>query len=50
MDFAECFRPGMTEPDLGALDRRAETASGESLSETHYLGPVVIRAGDVVLC
>jgi hypothetical protein len=50
---AECFWPGVTEGDLGALDRRA-TASAEEASRggehVRYLGSILMRADEVVLC
>jgi hypothetical protein len=50
---AECFWPGVTELDLGALDRRA-TASAEAASRAgepvRYLGSILMRVDEVVLC
>ena len=50
---AECFWPGVTELDLGALDRRA-AASAEEASRAgepvQYLGSILMRVDEVVLC
>jgi hypothetical protein len=50
---AECFWPGVTELDLGALDRRA-IASAEDVSRdgepVRYLGSILMRVDEVVLC
>jgi len=50
---AECFWPGVTELDLGALDRRA-TACAEDMSRAgepvRYLGSILMRVDEVVLC
>lgn len=50
---AECFWPGVTEVDLGALDRRA-TALAKEASRTgepvRYLGSILMRVDEVVLC
>ncbi|HEV8462736.1 MAG TPA: hypothetical protein VGQ38_18760 [Gaiellaceae bacterium] len=50
---AECFWPGVSEVDLGALDRRA-TASAEEASRAgepvRYLGSILMRVDEVVLC
>jgi hypothetical protein len=50
---AECFWPGVTELDLGALDRLA-TAAAEDLSRAgepvRYLGSILMRVDEVVLC
>ena len=50
---AECFWPGVTELDLGALDRRA-TASAEDVSRdgepVRYLGSILMCVDEVVLC
>ena len=50
---AECFWPGVTELDLGALDRRA-SASAEDASRAgervRYLGSILMRVDEVVLC
>jgi hypothetical protein len=50
---AECFWPGVREADLRALDERAQAAvavvslAGE---EVRYLGSILLRADEVVLC
>jgi hypothetical protein len=50
---AECFWPGVTELDLGALDRRA-SACAEDASHAgepvRYLGSILMRVDEVVLC
>jgi hypothetical protein len=49
----ECFWPGVTELDLGALDRRA-SASAEEASRAgqpvRYLGSILMLMDEVVLC
>lgn len=44
----ECFWPGVTEPDLAALERRVRevTAGGP----VRYLGSILMREDEVVLC
>jgi len=50
---AECFWPGVRDPDLQALDDRvaavaaALSAAGE---DVRYLGSMLMRADEVVLC
>lgn len=50
---AECFWIGVTDDDLRGLDERA-TASVEKLAhngeDVRYLGSVLMRADEVVLC
>lgn len=50
---AECFWPGVSEPDLHALDERA-TACARELSRhgepVRYLGSILMREDEVVLC
>ncbi len=51
--FVECFWPGVTENDLAALDRRAEDAAAALNEEgrpIRYLGSILMRADEVVLC
>jgi hypothetical protein len=51
--IAECFWPGVTEPELGALDRRASAcAEGASRAgePVRYLGSILMRVDEVVLC
>jgi len=50
---AECFWPGVTEVDLGALDRRATASAAEASragDSVRYLGSILIRVDEVVLC
>jgi hypothetical protein len=50
---AECFWPGVTEVDLGALDRRATASAAEALragEHVRYLGSILMRVDEVVLC
>ncbi|HEX3226745.1 MAG TPA: hypothetical protein VHQ89_11660 [Gaiellaceae bacterium] len=50
---AECFWPGVREADLYALDERAQAvAAAVSLTgeEVRYLGSILLRADEVVLC
>ena len=51
--IAECFWAGVNESDLRALDRRAETcvtAMSREGEPVHYLGSVLMREDEVVLC
>lgn len=51
--LAECFWPGVTESDLAGLDKRAQAAADESSrrgNEVRYLGSLLIRQDEVVLC
>ncbi len=51
--IAECFWPGVSEHDLGALDARATACAGElsrSGEPVRYLGSVLMREDEVVLC
>jgi len=51
--LAECFWTGVTDSDLNALDRRAAacaTAESRSGDEVRYLGSLLIRTDEVVLC
>jgi hypothetical protein len=46
---AECFWPGVTEPDVEALDVRIRATTGGE-EGVHYLGSVLMRGDEVVLC
>ena len=51
--LAECFWPGVTEPDLCALDERIVAATVELAgtgSVPQYLGSILMRDDEVVLC
>jgi hypothetical protein len=51
--IAECFWPGVTELELGALDRRARAcAEGASRAgePVRYLDSILMRLDEVVLC
>lgn len=50
---AECFWPGVRETDLRELDERAQAAAAAvsgSGEEVRYLGAILLRADEVVLC
>ncbi len=48
---AECFWPDVKEADLEALDRRvAQVAAGLAPGSIRYLGSILLRADEVVLC
>lgn len=49
---AECFWPDVADADLEALDRRVEQATAELESGTavRYLGSMLLREDEVVLC
>lgn len=50
---AECFWPGVTEGDLGALDQRATACAAEATrcgQPVQYLGSILMRTDEVVLC
>jgi hypothetical protein len=50
---AECFWPGVQDADLQALDERAEKVTAELVlagDEVRYLGSMLMRADEVVLC
>lgn len=51
--LAECYWPGVTDADMGALDERA-ARSAASLSRegdaVRYLGSLLMREDEVVLC
>jgi len=51
--LAECFWPGVRDSDLRGLDERAEAATAELRrggEEIRYLGSMLMRADEVVLC
>jgi len=51
--LAECFWPGVAASDLRALDERAVAATVElerTGEEVRYLGSLLMRADEVVLC
>jgi len=50
---AECFWPGVRESDLHALDLRAlaqAAACSRGGDDVRYLGSILLRADEVVLC
>jgi len=50
---AECFWPGVRETDLRELDERAQaavTAAGGVGEVVRYLGAILLREDEVVLC
>lgn len=49
---AECFWPDVGDADLVELDRRIEHAAAEPGSSwaVHYLGSILLREDEVVLC
>lgn len=49
---AECFWPGVTQSDVDALDERIRAVTGPEGGEEaeHYLGSVLMRGDEVVLC
>jgi len=51
--LAECFWPGVREADLRALDERARRAAASlsaNGSPVRYLGSLLMRKDEVVLC
>lgn len=51
--IAECFWPGVCEADLRELDERAQAAAaaaGGAGEEVRYLGAILLREDEVVLC
>lgn len=51
--LAECYWPDVKEGDLVALDQRAQIAADRSTrqgSEVRYLGSLLMREDEVVLC
>lgn len=50
---AECFWPDVTEADLEQLDRRVTAAAsrlGDESRPVRYLGSILVREDEVVLC
>ena len=50
---AECFWPGVGEPELRALDERARASATALVAEgrsVRYLGSLLMRTDEVVLC
>jgi hypothetical protein len=47
---AECFWTGVTDSDLERLDRRIELAIAELAPPVRYLGAILMREDEVVLC
>src|SRR5690349_2235610 len=50
---AECFWPEVTDADLPRLDRRARRAAADLRSrgaQVRYLGSILMRSDEVVLC
>ncbi len=49
---AECFWPGVSTADVEALDRRVRAATAETATgrPVRYLGSILIREDEVVLC
>ncbi|HEY2371408.1 MAG TPA: hypothetical protein VGH82_02570 [Gaiellaceae bacterium] len=50
---AECFWPGVRETDLHELDERAQAAAaaaGGVGEDVRYLGSILLREDEVVLC
>jgi len=50
---AECFWPGVEDPDLRALDERAHAAAlalSQAGEDVRYLGSLLMRVDEVVLC
>jgi hypothetical protein len=51
--LAECFLPGVQEADLQALDARAQQAAAALAAaggQVRYLGSLLLREDEVVLC
>jgi hypothetical protein len=51
--LAECFWPGVGEPELRALDERARASAADLTAEgrpVRYLGSLRMREDEVVLC
>ena len=47
---AECFWPDVSNADLDALDQRVEQAARELSVHVRYLGSILLREDEVVLC
>ena len=48
--IAECFWPDVSEADLDALDRRVAQAATDLAPDVRYLGSILLREDEVVLC
>ena len=48
--IAECFWPDVSEADLDALDRRVGEAAAALSADVRYLGSILLREDEVVLC
>jgi hypothetical protein len=48
--LAECYWPGVEDSDLHALDERVNAVIGEDGDAVRYLGSILMRADEVVLC
>ena len=47
---AECFWPGVREADVEALERRVRAATEGEGDAVRYLGSILMRDDEVVLC
>lgn len=47
---AECFWPDVDDADLEALDRRIREATAGGEGRVRYLGSILFREDEVVLC
>jgi len=47
---AECFWPGVSEADVEALERRVRAATEGDDDAVRYLGSILMRDDEVVLC
>ena len=47
---AECFWPGVTAADVEELDARTHASAGELAGTVRYLGSILMRDDEVVLC
>ena len=47
---AECFWPGVTAVDVEELDARTLASAGELAGTVRYLGSILMRDDEVVLC
>ena len=48
--LAECYWPGVEDSDLRALDERVNAVLSEDGDAVRYLGSLLMRADEVVLC
>jgi Nickel responsive protein SCO4226-like len=48
--LAECFWPGVEDADLHALDKRVAAIVDEAQDGVRYLGSLLMRVDEVVLC